>query len=65
MDIMEKMMSQYGISRFPRETSYAMAYVPFQQHAENMYSPAQAYEVGTVFEDLCKPFLMGDCEDRR
>ena len=62
MDAIEKMMSQYGISKFPSDTSYAMAYVPFQQYSPKLYSPMQGYECGTIFESLNKPFCPKDCE---
>ena len=32
MDAIEKLMSEYGISKFPTDTAYAMAYVPFQKN---------------------------------
>ncbi len=65
MDTIEKLMYQYGLSRFPSDTSYAMAYVPFQQNSPKMYSPMQGYECGTIFEDLNKPFCPKDCEGLR
>ncbi len=34
----------------------AMSYVPMQKY-KNRYSPEQALSVGTLFEDLDKPFL--------
>ncbi|MCC8136818.1 MAG: spore coat associated protein CotJA [Clostridiales bacterium] len=33
----------------------AMCYVPYQQW-ETPYDPCRALKVGTVFQDLCKPF---------
>ena len=62
MEAIEKIMMQYGISKLPVNTSYAMAYVPFQQYSAKMYSPVKGYECGTIFEDLNKPFCPKDCE---
>ncbi len=58
-------MYEYGMSRFPSETSYAMAYVPFQQNSPKLYAPSQAYEMGTIFEALDKPFCGMKCEGYR
>ena len=41
---------------FPKDTSLAMAYIPFQQDI-NPYSPEKALNKGTFFKDLNKPFL--------
>lgn len=39
----------------------AMSYVPWQTW-KNIYSPEQALRVGTIFEELNKPFCgMGGC----
>ncbi|MCD7817990.1 MAG: spore coat associated protein CotJA [Lachnospiraceae bacterium] len=37
------------------DTPLAMSYVPFQ-HWEAPYDQCTALKVGTVFQDLCKPF---------
>lgn len=34
----------------------AMAYVPWQQ-LRSLYEPDQALQIGTLFPELCKPFL--------
>lgn len=39
----------------------AMAYVPWQRW-QNVCEPCKAIKMGTIFEDLCKPFLgRGGC----
>lgn len=43
------------ISRFPKNTPLAMAYVPFQQWG-NVYDDAEALDKGTLFPDLDFPF---------
>ncbi|GLB32264.1 hypothetical protein LAD12857_41870 [Lacrimispora amygdalina] len=45
-----------NIDRYP----VAMAYVPWQRWQEP-YSVDTAIEMGTIFPDLFKPFLMGGC----
>lgn len=47
--------------RFPVNTAYAMAYVPFQQSAE-VYACDRALSRGTVFPCLDLPFLKGCCK---
>ena len=47
--------------RFPVNTAYAMAYVPFQQSGE-VYSCDRALVRGTVFPCLDLPFLKGCCK---
>lgn len=46
-----------SIDRYP----VAMAYVPWQRWQE-LYSVDTAIEMGTIFPDLFKPFLMGGCK---
>lgn len=43
------------ISRFPKNTPLAMAYVPFQQWGK-VYDDAEALDKGTLFPDLDFPF---------
>lgn len=62
MDIMDTVMTSYGISPLPSEMSVAMAYVPFQQQGSELYSPAQALEAGTAYPILNKPFFGSKCE---
>ena len=45
-------------SAFPAELSLAIAYVPLQQLSA-VYDDEVALQVGTLFPDLDKPFLMG------
>lgn len=42
-------------SRFPDETPVAMAYIPFQLD-RTAYTPEKAFENGTLFTVLNKPF---------
>jgi hypothetical protein len=44
--------------RFPDETPYAMAYIPFQQF-DTTYPAERGLEYGTIFPELNKPFLGG------
>ncbi|MCR5635843.1 MAG: spore coat associated protein CotJA [Clostridiales bacterium] len=52
-------MREYGISPLPEKITVAMAYVPYQINMGKTYSPQQASEAGTLFEELDKPFLGG------
>lgn len=54
---------QYGLSKLPKETSYAMAYVPFQPENAAIYSPDQGFCVGTMHPALDKPFYGAKCGD--
>lgn len=45
-----------NLSPFPKETPIAMGYVPFQQWG-NTFSTADAFNAGTLFPELDKPFL--------
>lgn len=47
--------------RFPVNTAYAMAYVPFQQSGE-VYACDRALTRGTIFPCLDLPFLKGCCK---
>ena len=49
---------QDNLSRFPAETPIAMAYVPFQ-YFEEEYEPYVAFQKGTLFPELDKPFMPG------
>ncbi len=56
MDVIKELQnSEYFIMPFPKDTSLAMAYVPFQ-NAGKMYSAEQGVCVGTLFPELNKPF---------
>lgn len=57
----QKEQNQNGqevLSRFPAETPIAMAYVPFQ-YFEEEYEPSVAFQKGTLFPELDKPFMPG------
>lgn len=45
-------------SAFPPETPVGMCYVPVQK-ITTVYEPANAYQQGTLFPDLDKPWLAG------
>lgn len=47
------------ISRFPKNTPLAMAYVPFQQWNQ-VYDDSEALCKGTLFPELDLPFTGGD-----
>lgn len=56
MDVIKEIQnSEYFIMPFPKDTSLAMAYVPFQ-NAGKMYSAEQGVCAGTMFPELNKPF---------
>lgn len=59
--ISEMIDETYGLSRLPKDTVCAMAYVPFQQENTEVYSADQGFSQGTMFPDLNKPFYMGMC----
>lgn len=65
MDAIEMLMHEYGIRKFPTDTSLAMAYVPFQSNSPKTMNPVQGFECGTIFEELNKPFCPWDCEGER
>ena len=43
-------------SPLPADADVAMAYVPFQ-HMSNVYASDEAFDRGTLFPELDKPFL--------
>lgn len=57
----EMIEKTYGLSRLPKDTAYAMAYVPFQQEDSEVYSADQGFSQGTMFPELNKPFYIGMC----
>ncbi len=59
--ISEMIDETYGLSKLPKKTSYAMAYVPFQQEDSEVYSADQGFSQGTMFPELNKPFYIGMC----
>ena len=61
MELTEIIKEQYGLSRFPENTSEAMAYVPFQPDNAPIYSPMQGFASGTMYPSLNKPFYGGKC----
>lgn len=56
MDVIRELQnSDFFIKPLPKDTTEAMAYVPFQ-NACKLYSPQHAIETGTLFPELDKPF---------
>lgn len=47
------------LAPLPQDPVPAMAYVPFQQWSRDLHSPEAAFEAGTLFPVLDKPFLYG------
>lgn len=47
------------LKELPRELSLAMAYVPFQQWCDNIYTADKALCQGTLFPMLDLPFTQG------
>ena len=63
LELKEIINEQYGLSKFPENTSEAMAYVPFQMNNSPTYTPAQGFASGTMFPTLNKPFYGSKCGD--
>lgn len=61
MELKEMINEQYGLSKFPEDTSEAMAYVPFQMNNSATFSPAQGFASGTMYPSLNKPFYGSKC----
>lgn len=61
MELKEIINEQYGLSKFPENTSEAMAYVPFQMNNSPTYTPMQGFASGTMFPSLNKPFYGSKC----
>ena len=61
MNTDENMESEYfGTPILPETVAVTMAYVPFQTDTTE-YTPEKALKCGTLFPDLNKPFLGGEC----
>ena len=63
MKLTEIINRQYGLSEFPENTPYAMAYVPFQALTGKLYSADNGFMAGTMYPSLDKPFRGGKCGD--
>ncbi len=61
MEPYESIFMHYGITPLPADTVEAMAYVPFQPNSVDVYNPVQAFETGTMFPTLDKPFYGCKC----
>lgn len=55
---------QYGLTKLPENTAYAMAYVPFQPDNHKQYSPDQGLVAGTMYPALDKPFYGSKCGEK-
>lgn len=56
MDVIKELQnSDFFIRPFPKDTTVAMAYVPYQ-NAGKLYSPEHGIQMGTLFPELNKPF---------
>ena len=44
---------------FPETVYYGSAYIPFQQWSGKIYSPEEAFNAGTVFQELNQPYVKG------
>lgn len=60
-NLMNQMLSDYGITPFPADTSEAMVYIKYQPNEAKTYPPAQGLESGTMFPSLNKPFYGSKC----
>lgn len=60
-NLMNQMLTEYGITPFPAVTSEAMAYIKYQPDGAKIYAPAQGLESGTMFPSLNKPFYGSKC----
>lgn len=58
----QEIMAYYGIAAIPQNTSFAMAYVPFQQNNSQLYAVHKGFESGTMYPELDKPFYGKDCK---
>lgn len=54
-------MAEYGITPLPKDTTEAMAYIPFQPYEPEMCKAVLGYENGTLFRALHKPFYGKKC----
>lgn len=61
MEITDMITEQYGLTRFPKDTVEAMAYVPFQPENAETYTPTQGFATGTMFPSLNKQFYGSKC----
>lgn len=63
MKLTELIDKQYCLSPLPKDTAYAMAYVPFQSTDTKTFTPDQGFTLGTMYPDLNKPFYGSKCGD--
>lgn len=64
MKLTDYVVQQYGITEFPEETPFAMAYVPFQALATETYSADHGFMMGTMYPNLDKPFFGSKCGEK-
>ena len=62
MDIIKELQnSDFMIRPLPKDTTVAMAYVPFQ-NARKLYSPEHGIQAGTLFPELNLPFAPSEAK---
>ncbi|WP_243411855.1 spore coat associated protein CotJA [Ruminococcus difficilis] len=54
-------MAEYGVAPLPKDTTEAMAYIPYQPYEPEMCKAVLGYENGTLFRALHKPFYGSKC----
>ena len=54
-------MAEYGVTPLPKDTTEAMAYIPYQPYEPEMCKAMLRYENGTLFRTLHKPFYGSKC----
>lgn len=57
----QELMALAGLAPFPKKTSEAMAYVPFQPNNAETYAVFRGFEAGTMYKSLDKPFSPDNC----
>ncbi len=61
MNTMKNPLQTMSPSALPKDTTEAMAYVPFQPNTPELCKPVLGFENGTIFKALHKPFYGGKC----
>ncbi len=57
----QELMALAGLTPFPKKTSEAMAYIPFQPDNAETYAVFRGFEAGTMYKSLDKPFCPDIC----
>ena len=61
LEFIEIVNEHYGLSKLPKNTVEAMAYIPFQTENSDTNTPVQGFSCGTMFPALDKPFYGNKC----